>query len=236
MIAFQHKSTGRYLLTNYKVMFSSLDHQPNSKRVGKLAFFWASISKRLAISKLRCVVVVRNPYDRVTSFYKDKFVRAEDYRLWMQGQGMSQSWQQSTQLFFPYLGLDSSMDPKSVSERLSVVTFEEFMEILPKVYLQDGHLTPQYLAGAFSFRFLSYRISFRLPLYVERIYKMESLEDIESLSKDFQLELKTKVNTTEKVEESITWTPSSIKTVKRLYARDFKRFGYERRTDTTDNR
>ncbi len=231
MIAFQQKTTGRYLLTNYKVMFSALDHQPNLKRVGKLAFGWVSIGKRLAISKLHCSVVVRNPYDRVASFYKDKFLRAEDYRLWMQDRGMTQGWQQSTQLFFPYLGLDRSMDPKEVSERLSKVSFDEFIGMLPKVYMQDGHVTPQYLAGAFSFRFMGYRISFRLPLHIDRIYKIESSEDLKNLAADFQLDLKAKVNTTEKVADAITWSPAARAIVEKLYERDFERFGYNSRTD-----
>lgn len=213
-------------------MFSTLDHQPNLKRVGKLAFAWASFGRRLALSQLHCSVVVRNPYARVASFYKDKFLRAEDYRLWMQDQGMPQGWQQSTQLFFPYLGLDTTMDPKIVSERLSAVTFEEFMEILPKVYLRDGHLTPQHLAGSLSFRLLNYRISFRLPLHLEKVYKMESSDHIMSLAADFQLDLKTKVNATDKVEEYINWSPSVIKTVERLYEMDFERFGYDYLTNT----
>lgn len=208
-------------------MFSTLDYQANLKRVGKLQFVWASFSKRLAFSKLRCSVVVRNPYDRVASFYKDKFLRAEDYRLWMQDQGMSEGWQKSTQLFFPYLGLESSMDPKEVSERLSKVSFDEFIGMLPKVYMQDGHITPQYLAGAFSFRLLGYRISFRLPLHIVRIYKIESTEGLQALATDFQLDLKTKVNTTEKVEEPITWSSEARKIVERLYERDFERFEYE---------
>lgn len=212
-------------------MFSTLDHQADLNRVGKLAFFGAVLAKRLQLSKLRCSIVVRNPYERVASFYKDKFLRAEDYRLWMKDQGMSQGWQQSTQLFFPYLGLDTDMDPKEVSRRLSSVSFEEFIKILPKVYLKDGHLTPQYLAGAFSFRFLGYRISFRLPLKMDRIYKMESSEDLEKLASDFQLNLKTKVNATEKAEGTISWSPSAYETVTNLYERDFERFGYELRTD-----
>lgn len=212
-------------------MFSTLDHQPNLKRVGKLAFGWASIGKRLTVSKLHCSVVVRNPYDRVASFYKDKFLRAEDYRLWMQEQGMSQGWQQSTQLFFPYLGLDSSMDPKEVSERLSAVSFDEFIGMLPKVYMQDGHITPQYLAGAFSFRLLRYRISFRLPLIIDRIYQLESPQDLQDLAVDFHLDLKAKVNTTEKVSDAITWSPLARAAVEKLYERDFERFGYDFRTD-----
>lgn len=209
-------------------MFSTLDHQMSLKRLEKLDLLRASVAKRLVFSKLRCSIVVRNPYDRVISFYKDKFLRAEDYRLWMKDQGMEMRWQQSTQLFFPFLNLHTKMDPIEVSEKLSRVSFNEFMEILPKVYLQDGHLTPQYLASSLSFRLLGYRISFRLPMQIERIYKMESEKDMQALARDLQLDLETKINTTENLKTSVTWTPSNAAIVEKLYARDFEQFAYSR--------
>ena len=208
-------------------MFSTLDHQPSLKRMSKLDLVWASVAKRLTFSKLRCSIVVRNPYNRIVSFYKDKFLRAEDYRLWMQDQGMEMSWQKSTQLFFPYLGLTTQMDPKEVSEKISSVTFDKFLEILPKVYMQDGHLTPQYLSGVLSFRLFNYRISFRLPVRMERIYKMESEKDMDSLAHDFNLDLKTKINATEKSDNTFYWSPSTRQIADKIYARDFERFGYE---------
>lgn len=208
-------------------MFSAIDHQPTMERVSKMAFFFTVIVKRCTLSKLRCSLVVRDPYLRTLSFYKDKFLRADDYRLWMKEQGFVQGWQQSSQLFFPYLGLNPQMDAKEVSEKLSEVSFEQFIGLLPKVYLKDGHLTPQYLATSMSFFMLGYRISFRLPLRLERIYKMESKHDLEELAKDFQLDLDAKVNTTEKIDRIITWSPSTLKTVERLYKRDFERFGYK---------
>jgi Sulfotransferase family len=207
-------------------MFSAIDHQHSMERVSKMAFFFTVITRLLAFSKLRCSLVVRDPYLRTASFYKDKFLRADDYRLWMKEQGFDQGWQQSTQLFFPYLGLSTQMDAKEVSEKLSKVSFEQFIGLLPKVYLQDGHLTPQYLAASMSFFRLGYRISFQLPLRLERIYKMESENDLKFLAKDFQLELDTKVNATEKMGGTITWSPFTRKTVERLYKRDFERFGY----------
>lgn len=207
-------------------MYSKLDHQTSLKRLGKLDLLGASVIKRLAFGKLSCSIVVRNPYERIASFYKDKFLRAEDYRLWMQDQGMEKGWQQSTQLFFPFLGLNRHMEPKVISEKLSKVTFEEFMNILPKVYLQDGHLTPQYLAGYFSFRILGYRVNFKLPLQMERIYQMESASDLKELSEDFQLNLKSKVNSTENIQVPLSWTESIEAAVERLYAKDFREFGY----------
>ena len=56
---------------------------------------------------------------------------------------------------------------------------------------------------------------------------MESPEDMQALAAEFRLDLDTKINTTEKVKESITWSPFNRKTVEQLYRMDFKRFGYD---------
>ena len=175
--------------------------------------------------KTKFYLIVRNPFDRVRSFYKSKFLRAEQNRLSMLKRNKGK-WQVSTEYFFPYLGLDTEMDPTFISARLASTKFDDMISILPEVYMDDGHLSPQCIArrtnGGLGF-------NVRLPIKFERIFKLENTVDLKEMSDTFGLDISIKLNNTGDLDDQRPWSSESVKTIRRLYKEDFTSFEYDQR-------
>lgn len=228
MIIFKKKEKSTYLITNYKVMYSTLKNQGNLTRASGKYLYLKALKSWFFFSKNKYYIIVRDPYKRVESFYKNKFLKAEENRLWMVKQQETKSWQASTEIFFPYLGLNTDMDPTIISKKLVSVKFEEFISILPEVYLKDPHLTPQSFAGRALFK--KYGIHLKIPIRFERIYQLESKEDLKEMSKIFNIDINKKFNSTKHIKTTLEWSPESLKTIKRIYHSDFKNFSYKKRS------
>ncbi len=227
MIVFKKNDEDKYLITNYKVMYSTLNSQSNLIRCDVKKLLIQSLKSWTFLSRLRFYFLVRNPYSRVESFFKDKFLKAEEYRLWMIKNNMDKQWQMSTEIFFPYLGLTTSMDPKEISTRLCQVTFDEFISILPNVYMNDGHLTPQYLARILNWNFFG--IQFNIPIRIEAIFKLESPEELKLCGQLFDIDVSIKKNSTNHIKEVIYWEEHTASAINHLYRRDFKDFQYKKK-------
>mgnify|MGYP000064513204 FL=1 len=85
-------------------------------------------------------VLVRNPYARLGSFFKDKFRR--NIRNKKPGKIC---WQDCQRLFFQVLGLDEAADDDIKRQSFLQTTYADFIGCLPGCYLRDAHLQPQYL-------------------------------------------------------------------------------------------
>jgi hypothetical protein len=225
MIIFKKKDEPVYVVTNYKVMYSSLNAEPSLEKITKsgLTLILAVLRSWFG-SSCRFYMVVRDPYDRVESFYKSKFARGEINRIWMEEQGMKARWQDCTLPFFPLLDLDTSMDPSMIGKRLVATSFDEMVTLLPKVYLMDGHMTPQNFAKVLSFELLG--VKFRLPIRFKSIYKLEEQEDLEALKRNLHIDLSVR-NSTRNMKEGVTWTQSSQQIVEKLYEKDFRLYQYD---------
>jgi hypothetical protein len=116
-------------------------------------------------------------------------------------------------------------DPIEISKKLMQTEFEKVIQILPKVYLKDGHMMPQYLARKIVFS--KFGVHMSIPIRFEKFFKIESKEDLEELSKIFELDLSRKLNNTKVFNTNINWSKQSIEIVKGLYEKDFKYFNYE---------
>ena len=139
MIFFKKKTEELYLITNLKVMFSTLTEQESLERVYlsvdlilKLFLNW------LGLNKLQIYLLVRNPYTRLESFFKNKFHSTISN---IQHTG---KWQYCHEIFFPFIGLHKSMPLSLVLEKLQCITFPEFISLLPSTHGKDGHLYPQH--------------------------------------------------------------------------------------------
>lgn len=113
--------------------------------------------------------IVRNPFDRIESFYKSKFLKVEENRLWMLEHEKSIEWQKCTEPFFPYLGINAAMDPSVISKNLSSVKFKEVTSILPSVFMKNEHMTPQYFASKYTLK--KYGLSLDIPINFEKYSK-----------------------------------------------------------------
>jgi len=222
MVIFQKQNEDIYLITNFKVMYTSLKKQESLIKVQPTKILLLKIMVSWILPRSRFYLVVRNPFDRIRSFYKSKFVRADDNRLYMLKNNTG-NWQASTEHFFPYLGLDTEMDPLDVSKKLAATAFDEMISILPKVFMKDGHMCLQAASCKMKFRF-GFNIS--LPIKFERVFKIESHHDLKELSDMFDLDLSTKYNNTSAIEDHSVWSQNSIQIVKYIYKLDFKSFEY----------
>ena len=227
MIVFKKIDEDKFLITNYKVMYSTLSSQPNLIRFNGKKLVIQSLKSWSFPSRPRFYLLVRNPYRRIESFFKDKFQKAEEYRLWMIKNNMDKQWQMSTEIFFPYLGLTTSMDPEEISTRLSQVTFDEFISILPEVLMKDRHLTPQYLARILKWKFFG--IQFNIPIRIEAIFKLESPEELKLCGQLFEIDVSIKKNSTNHIKEEIYWEEHTVSAINHHYRRDFRDFQYKRK-------
>lgn len=175
-------------------MYSTLRTQKHLKKV-KLF--------RLLLSKKNKYILVRNPYERLESFYRDKL-----------GKDLveSKKWARSQKIFFKPLGVEKKGTQEKFNA-LNNVTFESFVKLLPEIYTKNRHLHPQ--------NRLFKNISHKRVLY------MEKKEDLLFMAENLHLDLNIKANTTDKSKHHLEWTPQMVSVVNKLYANDFKLYNFE---------
>lgn len=224
MVIFKKRDKNIFLITNQKVMFSTLKNQNNLVKVSsfKNLMVYAMISWIWPKSKF--YLVVRNPFDRIASFYRSKFIKAEENRIWMI-QNEKGNWQKCTEHFFPYLHINTNLNPELVSKTLKSTKFEKMISILPKVLNKDKHTRPQYHARKISFRMFGF--NFSSPIRFEKIFKIENKEDLKKIEEIFDINLSKKHNSTENIDSDIFLSNNSLKTIVNIYRKDFKIFEYE---------
>ena len=199
-------------------MYSTLHQQPQLSlvRMGS-AMKHAILLSWLFLSASKFYFISRNPYDRMASFFKDKFRNAVDYY------DRKGYWQTSQILFFPYLGIDESTAPEVVKQRLLATSFDEVMAVLPEVYMKDKHLRPQWLITRIKVK------TWSVPIKIIKVFKVESSQDLKQLQELFQVDVSAKANSTGAVKESLIWTRKEIEIIDKLYHKDFKYFNYKKR-------
>lgn len=221
MIFFRKKTGSQYLVTNYKVMFSTLVEQDSLVKVNlSAALILELLLSRVGLNKSKFYLITRNPYSRLESFFKNKF------RSTIPTINKTKKWQHCHEIFFPYLGLSSDTSPTLVSKRLLLVTFPEFISLLPVTYKQDGHLYPQNWTK--SLHLGKFYIGVQLPIKFFSKFKMESKVDLKKMKDIFDLDLKIVQNSTTSINESIKWTNRDYEIVNLLYHTDFTALKYER--------
>jgi hypothetical protein len=229
MEIFKNSDGSKYLVTNYKVMSSTLRRQKNLSLVPQQD---QELRKSILLNQLslgnKFYLIVRDPYDRIESFYKSKFVKAVSNLVWMAERNEKKKWQGCTEPFFPYLGLNKTMDHVFIAEKLAKTEFENVVSLLPMVYHWDPHMRPQINAERVIFK------PFRIPLWLrikfERVFKMEDENDVKDLGELFELDLTQKFNNTSDIDDKVQWTPRMLQIVERIYADDFRSYGYNTRT------
>lgn len=202
-------------------MFSTLTEQESLERVGlSLGLIWKFFLNWLSLNKSQFYLLVRNPYARLESFFKNKF------RSTISKIQSTEKWQYCHEIFFPYIGLLPTMSTLLISEKLQGITFSRFISLLPATYRKDGHLYPQHWTT--SFRIGKRHLGIFIPIKLTAIFKMESERDMKKMAELFQLDLTIRENSTESVDMLINWTYEEYHMVNQLYDKDFKYFYYEK--------
>lgn len=222
MILFKKKQTSIFLVTNLKVMYSSLTVQESIEEVPKSLglFLKLAFHSLLGSKRTKYYLIVRNPYSRLESFFKNKF------RSTLPNIIKSGKWQHCHEIFFPFLDLKSNDSASDIAKRLSSISFSEFISLLPLTYKKDGHLFPQSWAKSFYIR--KWGLKLAVPLKYSSIFKLESKNDLTRLSEIFHLDLSIKENSTESIMEEIKWSREEVHIINELYHDDFDAYAYDK--------
>lgn len=213
LICFVGETTRTTITTNYKVMYSTMLKQEGFVPVYEHSELLSILEA--AGSGYRHLMLVRNPYRRLFSFYADKFVTYPP--------GPDSPVQNSHRLFFDKLGLDADMDPSTMTEAFIATSFPGFVELLDAQTIYSNlHLIPQVetLAGP---KRLTTKTRLRRLWRIDRYLKMESdLAELAQLGVDLSIrENPTSIGPVENYYDA-----SALERVGALYQVDFEAFEY----------
>ena len=190
MIHFFHKKNKILVSTNLKVMYSSLNHTDSLVEIKYKKFLFLKI---INIFKVKHYLLVRNPYTRIVSFYKNKF------------QGISKrafnreffQFEYSQKLFFTHLNINSDDTNDVIASKLCSLSFVDFIRLLPQYYQRDHHMHPQNRVFYFKkknrwLRLFLINLARYVLKYKIQIIKIEDLEKMNVLSKKIDLDMSSK--------------------------------------------
>ena len=224
MIHFFHKKNKILVSTNLKVMYSSLKHTDSLVEIKYKKFLFLKI---INIFKVKHYLLVRNPYTRIVSFYKNKF------------QGISKQafnrdlskFQCVQKLFFTHLNINSDDTNDVIASKLCSLSFVDFIRLLPQYYQRDFHMHPQSRVFYSKikpgwFRWFLVPLQRCIIKFKIQTIKIEDLEKMNVLSKKIDLDMSIKKNHTQSI-KTPALTPETIKIINKIYYDDFILFGYK---------
>lgn len=200
--------------TNLKVMYSSLKAQSSLRKMRRIAFIWMITKEKIGISKKKKhYLLVRHPYTRLASFFKNKLRKSvtDDNK-----------WQPSQRIFFLLLNISKKDSPKAIQAKLKAVTFEQFIEWLPELYQKNRHLYPQFWIEYLNMNGFNGQVTF------DKICPIENQEELIEIANELELDLSIRENSTNDTNLEISWTPKLKAIVQEIYKEDFERYGYAR--------
>lgn len=198
------------IVTNFKVMYSTLMKQPN-----------LSVEHNNNIYDLLSYTgskyfLARDPYNRLESFYRDKFILHPQRSVFKE----NFQWQHCQKIFFPEYGFKSD-DFEAVRNALMTTSFEKFINMLPSKYMLDRHLMPQIFSLCLKENDSIVRID------VDRILKMEEENDLLFLHSHLHIDTSIKENETRLNNIDIAWNATLRKIVNTYYEPDFEELEYD---------
>lgn len=210
MPSFLHESSQSMLITSFKVMYSTLLEQEQLQE--KPASLDSIFLKWISLNQQPYFLLVRNPYTRIESFFRDKFRKSVIISV------EKNEWQDCQKRFFPHMGLSPHMPPEEVGEKLTNTSFPEMLSILPKVYTSDPHIWPQHWHKTI--------LGVPIPMKFDSVFKIECAEDLAQIATTLDLDFSISANSTKAVIEKLVWSETHLEMMKKIYREDFKRFGY----------
>ena len=195
------------MLNSYKVLYSLFADSPAWSLLGEFSpRIAAGIVRRNAL--FRTTQIVRNPYDRIVSCFKDKF-RKQPLRINEQ----NFEWQACHKTMFPFCGI-SPMDPPDVmAQQFLKMSFRDFLEILPHVYQRESHFHPQVWSSS-----LGIGKSFRFRFPFVRVIRMEEKEALTQLP---DVNFSVIMNSTTDVPQDFELDEHARSVIRTIYKEDF---------------
>jgi hypothetical protein len=212
MAHFSSRTKRVIVSTSFKVMWSTLKRQKNLKKLKNLPLFFRKVGEGLGILKKReHYLLVRNPYKRLESFFKDKFRKNVPVS---RGQTVHR-------LFYPIWGITKEHSLAEIHQIIRAYPFEKFIKELPNVYNKDPHLYPQFWTAFLGSKAFNWRAKHT------GILKIENKADIETLAKELELDLQKNINSTRDIETDIVWTAELKTIVNTIYKNGFQWYKYD---------
>jgi hypothetical protein len=223
MPLFYNRAEKYCIITNYKVMYGTLCRQDNLRLIPNKISPLFILASRFNLLVKEINLLVRNPYDKLVSFYMHKILynkfqdkkKAKSYR--------DLKWQDCQKILFPYLALSSTDDDYTIAKKLASMTFDDFIQVLPTIYKRDAHLWPQiwaYNVRWKGFPLMRYKVSHVIPIE----------QNLNILKNKLKLNINIRANKTKRQDYNTYFTPKSYEIAYRVYKKDFDAFGYDQNT------
>ena len=191
MPSFVNHAKKKVIITNYKVMYSMLKQQKEWKKSKNWLVKWIPYQK---------FGLVRNPYERLTSFYFDKLRKSLDD---------TDYFVRSQRIFFPVLEIQNA-SAKEKYAALKAIDFNRFVELLPEIYDKNRHLHPQHWVFD--------------KLKIDKFLQIENESAQQYMQNELDIDLRIKANVTQK--SKLEWNSGSIRIVNDIYQKDFETYDY----------
>lgn len=217
MPIFRYMEPGKptqYALVSYKGLYSLF------KSSGSWQFIDSYANPRLLLHALlrergfQTWLVVRNPYKRIVSCFKDKY-RKQPTRI----HEPNFVWQDCHDIVFEREQVSQSASDEIKAAALLAFSFEDFIKLLPTIYGQDAHFHPQMWLTRLQWS--DHRIG-RWPNI--RVVRME---DSETLSEIPGIDLSHEANATGHIRTDFEWNDKTRDIIRSLYRDDFALGGYD---------
>jgi len=206
---------GVMVTTSLKVLYSTLVYHEHLRLVREPSAMRLLLSGRVK----RHVMFVRNPQNRLVSAWADKFL-TYPRKL---GHEEFRGWQRVQRLYLRHTGFPNWGSDEAIRDALLTISFPEFVNHLPAVYWRDEHLQPQYWTMSIRYR----GVIPILPLRFDQTIRVEQM-DAPALNDELGIDVVgVRCNVTEHPPADELFTPELESVVRRIYTRDFERFGYE---------
>ena len=216
MPVFESKAGTHFVISSYKVMYSTLASQETLRELSWCCSGRLLLRKFIKKRHASTFQLVRNPYDRVRSLFSDKF-RKEPRRI----HKPEFYWQGCHQVLFPYLDLTGAASDNEKAEAFLNFSFADFLKLLPAVWTKEAHYHPQHFSTALRWRGRYWPV--RWP--VTHVFRMET--DLPAFAERTRVDIGTRRNPAPPSPECNTWTPEMRRIVNSLYRRDFQHYHYE---------
>lgn len=217
MWIFRSKTKNCYLAANPKVLTQTLLRQKNLARFTSKRRYLHFLLKELSVGAgPEYIMLVRNPYKRVESYFREKL--RQKVRLVFGETPYILKRHQA--IFYPYIGLTEQDSLQQKHDRLLALDFKSFIRALPDVFAVEDHLAPQ--TRNFTRSILGRSFTMKMNRYV----RIERKDEMSELANYLGLDLSIRLNSSAEVSETLEWDRESIEIIKKIYADDFKTFGY----------
>lgn len=204
------------VLTNYKVMFTSFKKTKNFTKLKRYKAFILNM-----MNKPDVLFVVRDPYKRAASFYRDKFQKIPTNAVF----DKHFKWEKPQRVFFDKLGISTATHShEEIKKALLAVTFKDFVLMLKDVYPRDEHIQPQH--WIFDHPLYKWYKKFNIQPGRLHIYKMDDAEEMAMFEKVSGFDAGRKENSTSSVKKPFEMDAESIAILNDIYRQDFELYHY----------